>query len=263
MRLKHFKTKKIIWFFFSGVFLFFGPAISLINQNLSGNLVNAQSKNIVKNSIKDNQTSIQVYAARTWGLKGALAVHTWITTKRNNANHFINYQIIGWRYRYGNRSPLVMTQSMHPIQNWYGNPATLLVNLNGNQYESIIDKIENAITQYPYRNTYTLWPGPNSNTFTAYIAREVPELTLDLPSTAIGKDYRPLSNAIGISPSGSGIQANIFGLLGFTIALEEGFELNLLSLNFELDLFDAAFELPGLGRFGKNQIPQVVFTENH
>ena len=43
--------------------------------------------------------------------------------------------------------------------------------------------------EYPYANTYSLWPGPNSNTFTAWIARAVPELETDLPATAIGKDY--------------------------------------------------------------------------
>jgi hypothetical protein len=32
-------------------------------------------------------------------------------------------------------------------------------------------------SRYPYPNEYRAWPGPNSNTFTAYIAREVPELS--------------------------------------------------------------------------------------
>ena len=33
------------------------------------------------------------------------------------------------------------------------------------------------------------FPGPNSNTFTAWIAKKVPELELDLPFTAIGSGY--------------------------------------------------------------------------
>ena len=31
--------------------------------------------------------------------------------------------------------------------------------------------------------------GPNSNTFTAWIAKQVPELELDLPFSAIGSGY--------------------------------------------------------------------------
>ena len=78
----------------------------------------------------------------------------------------------------------------------------------------------------------------------------VPELGLDLSSTAIGKDYKKLTEFIGKSPSGSGLQVSLFGLLGLTVAIEEGIELNILGLNFELDLFDFAIELPGIGRIG-------------
>ena len=36
---------------------------------------------------------IQVYAARTWGLKKAISVHTWIATKRQGAEAFTSYQV--------------------------------------------------------------------------------------------------------------------------------------------------------------------------
>jgi hypothetical protein len=34
-----------------------------------------------------------------------------------------------------------------------------------------------------------MWPGPNSNSFTAWIGLEVPGLDLDLPAKAIGKSW--------------------------------------------------------------------------
>ena len=34
-----------------------------------------------------------------------------------------------------------------------------------------------------------MWPGPNSNSFTAWIALEVPELGLRLPAKAIGQSW--------------------------------------------------------------------------
>lgn len=39
---------------------------------------------------------IQVYSARVWGAKGALAVHSWIATKRTNADSYMVSQIVGW-----------------------------------------------------------------------------------------------------------------------------------------------------------------------
>jgi hypothetical protein len=81
-------------------------------------------------------------------------------------------------------------------------------------------------------------------------------LELDLPSTAIGKDYREIKDVVSLSPSGSGVQFSLWGLLGASAGVEEGLELNLLGLNFEIDVFDLAIELPGIGRIGAPQIKQ-------
>src|SRR5690606_13703991 len=107
-----------------------------------------------------------------------------------------------------------------------------------------------AAEAYPYRHEYRLWPGPNSNTFVAHLARAVPELRVDLPPTAIGKDYLPGGGVFARAPSGSGVQVSLGGLLGVTMALEEGVELNLLGLSVGLDLLPPALKLPGLGRLG-------------
>ena len=50
-------------------------------------------------------------------------------------------------------------------------------------------KIRNEIQEYPWKHTYKLWLGPNSNTFPAWIAKQIPELKLELPFRAIGKNY--------------------------------------------------------------------------
>ena len=39
----------------------------------------------------------------------------------------------------------------------------------------------------------------------------------NLPANAIGKDYRPITNPLGISSSGSGVQATLLGLLGVNV----------------------------------------------
>ena len=90
----------------------------------------------------------------------------------------------------------------------------------------------------------------NSNTFLAHIGREVPELKLDLPANAIGKDYRPLGNPAGLSPSGSGLQFSFLGLLGASVGVQEGVEINVLGLSFGFDLNSMGLRLPFVGRIG-------------
>jgi hypothetical protein len=118
----------------------------------------------------------------------------------------------------------------------------------------MIDAIEAAIGRYPYVNEYRSYPGPNSNTFLAHIGREVPALALDMPANAIGKDYRPVSQPLGLSPSGAGVQVSLLGLLGLTVGLEEGVEFNILGLNFGIDLNRPGLRLPAIGRLGMDDV---------
>jgi len=198
---------------------------------------------------------IQIYSARTWGVKKALAVHTWIATKRADADEYIVSQIIGWRLK--RHGTALFKGPGTADKDWHGNPPTLLLDLRGSEYASVIDDIDQAIAAYPYANEYTAWPGPNSNTFIAWLGLEVPELGLDLPSTAIGKDWRPISSTFGLSASGSGVQGSLYGLLGVTVGIEEGLEVNLFGLSFELDIFDLAIELPGVGRIGASAVTET------
>ena len=78
----------------------------------------------------------------------------------------------------------------------------------------------------------------------------MPELRMDLPSTAIGKDYPINGSLLDQTPSGTGYQFSMLGLVGLTMAREEGFELNLLGLTFGVDFYKPAIKLPFIGRLG-------------
>lgn len=190
---------------------------------------------------------VQVYAARAYNWRGAFAVHTWIATKRANAESFSVYQVIGWNL-YRGRPVVTVTRGGPPDFYWFNAYPELLLERRGAAVEHLIDRIEAAVQAYPYAAAYRAWPGPNSNTFTAFVARQVPELQLDLPPTAIGKDYLGEDRVLGPAPSGTGWQLSLGGLLGVLLAWEEGIELNLLGLSAGIDPNDLGLRLPGIGR---------------
>jgi len=190
---------------------------------------------------------VQVYGARTWGWRGNFGVHTWVAVKPANAGAYTVYEVIGWRLRWSDS--VVAIHARAPDARWYGNEPELYADKRGAQAEELIPRIETAARTYPYADSYSAWPGPNSNTFVAWITRAVPELGVDLPPTAIGKDYLG-DSVVGTAPSGRGLQLSIGGVLGLTLSGVEGLEVNLLGLTFGVNPFDPALKLPMLGRLG-------------
>jgi hypothetical protein len=75
----------------------------------------------------------------------------------------------------------------------------------------------------------------------------VPELGIDLPATAIGKDFIGTS-IFSRAPSGRGVQLSLGGVFGVSASGVEGLELNLLSLNFGIG--PSGLKLPMIGRIG-------------
>lgn len=200
---------------------------------------------------------VQVYAAPTYGWRGYFAVHPWIIYKRSGETGYTRYDVVGWR-----KPNVVQRNYGEPDGYWYGSRPELLVDHRGNHVDALIEAIEAAIADYPYPNDYRSYPGPNSNTFLAHIGRQVPALKLDLPANAIGKDYRPVYSPVGISPSGTGIQASLLGLLGISLGWEEGIEINVLGLNLGIDWNSPGLRLPFVGRIGVDDTTRVVVTDS-
>jgi len=199
---------------------------------------------------------VQVYAAPTYGWRGYFAVHPWIIYKRRGDTAYTRYDVVGWR------APQVLQRNYSvPDGLWYGSTPELLVHHQGGDLDRLIDDIEAAVASYPFANQYLSYPGPNSNTFLAHIGRQVPALKLDLPANAIGKDYRALTDPVGVSTTGSGVQLSLLGLLGVSLGWQEGLEFNVLALNFGLDLNPPALRLPLLGRFGFKDISASIAVQ--
>lgn len=229
-----------------------GPALAVVTGEVSldGNWYSAsrESAAIVPPAASTPEAVVQVYGARTFNWRGAFAVHTWIAVKPRNAASYTTYEVIGWRF-WRNGSELTRREGP-PDRRWFGAEPRILAELRGPEAAEAIPRIAAAVAAYPYATQYRTWPGPNSNTFTATVARAVPALSLDLPPTAIGKDYLGPGEIVAAAPSGTGYQASLYGVLGGMIAVEEGAEVNILGLTFGIDPKDLAFKLPGLGRIG-------------
>ena len=190
---------------------------------------------------------VQVYGARAHRWRGAFGVHTWIATKREGADRYTVHHVIGWNV-YRGRSAVVTSEGIAPDFRWFGAWPELLADRRGPGVERMIDRIEAAVADYPWPDRYRAWPGPNSNTFTAFVARRVPELRVDLPPNALGKDWLGGSTLVAPMPSGTGWQLSLLGVLGAGVALEEGVEFNLLGLSAGVDVDDLGLRLPGIGR---------------
>ena len=189
------------------------------------------------------EASIRVLAARTGGLKGIVAVHTWLVLKRPNASAYDRYDVVGW----GNP---VRRNSQPADGRWYSNDPVVIHELKGAPAEALLPKVEAAIRSYQWseRGSYRTWPGPNSNTFVATVLAAVPELKADMPPTAIGRDY-PAGRWVSRAPGG-GWTVTLGGLAGLTVGIRRGIEVNLFGLVAGVRFRHPALILPGFGVLG-------------
>ncbi|WP_048646093.1 DUF3750 domain-containing protein [Nitratireductor soli] len=198
---------------------------------------------VLPDAATNADAAIYILAARTGGMKGALSVHSWIVTKKAGASGYERYDKVGWG--------LPVRRNAYPADaRWYSNTPFVVALVRGGEAERLIPKVEAAIAVYPFSNRgdYGLWPGPNSNSFTAHVLRSVPELDAELPPTAVGRDYRPGIIAFDHSPDWSDIHVSLGGLAGFAAGLHTGIELQFLGLVAGIDLLRPALKIPGFGR---------------
>jgi len=146
-----------------------------------------ESSGIAPDPVKVLEPLVQVYGARAWGWRGWFAIHTWVAVKPGGATEYTVYEVVGWRARQG--LPVLRIGQDVPDRYWYGERPQLLVEHRGDEVEALIDAVDAAARSYPWQTTYRAFPGPNSNTFTAWVAQQVPQLQLELPFTAIGSGY--------------------------------------------------------------------------
>src|SRR5216110_2341391 len=96
---------------------------------------------------KTSEAVVQVYGARTMGVKGIFGVHTWIAVKPSDTPSWTVYEIIGWRLRWAD-SALVIRERQ-PDAPWFGAQAELYADKRGPGVDELIHRIDNAARSYP------------------------------------------------------------------------------------------------------------------
>ena len=88
----------------------------------------------------------------------------------------------------------------------------------------------------------------------------MPDFNVDLPVTAIGKDYLAGGMVYTRLPGGRGLQLSLGGCVGFLVGLGEGIEINFLGVTFGIDFNPLALKLPVLGRVGLKKSSRRMIT---
>lgn len=145
------------------------------------------SAGLAPDPLTTREAVLQVYGANAWGWRGWFAIHTWISAKRTGEEFYTVYDVVGWRGR-RDQPVLGITRDV-PDRLWFDAKPRILLDRRGKGVDELINAIDQVARNYPWKTTYKVFPGPNSNTFTAWVGKQVPELGLDLPFSAIGKGY--------------------------------------------------------------------------
>ncbi len=201
-----------------------------------------------------NQSVVQIFSARSARWRGVVAAHSWLAFRKKGTNEYVRYEVIGWNQQ-DSRSYIRRTIG-NSDNYWYGYRPEKIFQITGALAESAIPKLEAEIEKYQFAKIYRAWPGPNSNTFIAQISRNIPEVSVDLPPIAIGKDYFEGFKLLE-APSNRGIQIGYEGFIGMIVSLEEGVEINIGGAVYGIDFNPLAFKIISIGRIGMQQTPSA------
>ncbi|MBT1451497.1 DUF3750 domain-containing protein [Glaciecola sp. XM2] len=147
-----------------------------------------ESAGIAPDPALQTQAVIEFYAADAFSWRGWFAVHTWVAIKEQDAVEYTVYEVVGWQVDRGLPALREYTTTT-PDRYWYGAKPEKFLSMQGPKAQALIPQIKAAVSRYPWANEYTLVPGPNSNTFPAWLGLQVPELELKMPFRAIGSGF--------------------------------------------------------------------------
>jgi hypothetical protein len=110
------------------VLTFIGPVylVATGQVNFFGDYrtANRDSAKLAPDPAAFHDAVVQIYQARAFDWHGLVSMHTWISTKAANANHYMVHQVVGWR-KFRGMPPLDIEEGV-PDRNWFAQKPTLL-----------------------------------------------------------------------------------------------------------------------------------------
>jgi hypothetical protein len=174
-----------------------------------------------------------------------LGVHYWFAVFEPETGRWHRWELWQQADAGGTSWGHVHKDLMHVDANVGGGPMQVRAEWHGEEARALGQALARS-PEYPERGRYFAWPGPNSNTYIAWVLRRA-GVAADLEPRGIGKDYLGVAG-VETTTTGAGVQAES-SLLGLKVGLRDGVELHFLSLTFGLDALRPAVKTP-FGRLG-------------
>jgi hypothetical protein len=157
---------------------------------------------------------------------GLVAVHYWFALFDPGSRQWHRWEVWQAKDAGGQSFGHVHCDLRHPDCGVGGGTFRLAAEWSGRAAQAICSILQNA-QDYPYRDRYRAWPGPNSNTFVSWVLRQA-SLHHAFDPRAIGKDYWGLIDMWrSIRPIGVQIETPV---LGVKLSRHGGVELHLFCL---------------------------------
>jgi Protein of unknown function (DUF3750) len=161
---------------------------------------------------------------------GAIAVHYWFAVFDPASRQWQRWEVWQAKDAGGKSYGHVHCDLRHPDCGVGGGAYRLAAEWSGSAARAICTVFE-KVEEYPHRDRYRAWPGPNSNTFAVWVLRQA-GLHHTLDPRAIGKDYMGLLGMrLASRPTYAQLETPV---LGVRLSLHDGVEVHVLGFTFGL-----------------------------
>ena len=118
---------------------------------------------------------------------GAIAEHYWFVTF-DDAGACERWEVWQSKDAGGTSFGHLHCNFKRPDDGVGGGPSRVVAHWGAQDALRLLEALKSAARDYPFRERYLPWPGPNSNTFVAWVLRRA-GIEFALSWKAIGKDY--------------------------------------------------------------------------
>jgi len=177
-------------------------------------------------AVRSDACVVQLRYATLPHVLRAVAVHYWFVVFESASRRWHRWEVWQTKNAGGRSIGHIHCDMRHPDCGVGGGAYRLAAEWDGRAAQRIRAVLA-RVSDYPHWDHYRAWPGPNSNTFTAWVLREA-GLPCCLDPRAVGKDYVGL---LGARCSRGPFCAQLeTPLCGVRVSLHGGVEVHLLGL---------------------------------